>query len=100
MNKFGLYGKLVAVPGMRDTLANILLDAANSLKKVEDCELYVVNTSEDEPDAVFVFEVWKSEDAHHASLSLESTQTLIEKAKPILAGIERINTVVPIGGKF
>jgi hypothetical protein len=37
MNKFGLYGKLSAIEGARDTLVGILLDAAKSMDELTDC---------------------------------------------------------------
>jgi quinol monooxygenase YgiN len=99
MSKFGLFGKLIAKDGERETLVKILLEAAESMKDLIDCEIYLVNVSPEDPNSVFVFEVWKNESVHQASLSLESTQTLIQRAKPILAGMERIATLLPSGGK-
>ncbi|WP_079480834.1 putative quinol monooxygenase [Halobacillus salinus] len=99
MNKFSLFGKFTVQEGERGTLVNILLEAAESMEKVEECEVYLVNVSEQEPDAVYVYEVWSSEDAHQASLSIEATQTLIRRAKPIITGMERLNTLQAIGGK-
>ncbi|MFD1738868.1 putative quinol monooxygenase [Bacillus salitolerans] len=99
MGKFGLFGKLIAKDGERETLVNILLEAAESMENLDECEVYLVNVSSDEPNSVFVYEVWKDENAHKASLSLEVTQTLIQRAKPIIAGMERISTLLPIGGK-
>jgi hypothetical protein len=52
-----MYGKLVAQPGRRDALVEVLLEAANALGKMPDCELYIVNVLEDEPDAVWVTEL-------------------------------------------
>ncbi|MDF2856174.1 MAG: antibiotic biosynthesis monooxygenase [Neobacillus sp.] len=99
MEKFGLFGKLIAKEGERGTLLEILLEAASSMESLSECELYVVNVSEEDPNAVFVYEVWSNEGAHQASLSLEVTQTLIHRAKPIIAGMERISTLQPMGGK-
>ncbi|WP_026572058.1 MULTISPECIES: putative quinol monooxygenase [Sediminibacillus] len=99
MSKFGLYGKFTVKDGERDTLAGILLDAAKEMEKLDACEIYMVNTSDDEPNAVFVYEVWSNESAHRASLSLETTQTLIKRAKPIMTGMERISNLIPRGGK-
>jgi quinol monooxygenase YgiN len=99
MEKFGLFGKLIAKEGERNTLLEILLEAALSMESLTECELYVVNVSEEDPNAVFVYEVWSNEGAHRASLALEVTQTLILRAKPILAGMERISTLQPMGGK-
>jgi len=99
MSEFGLFGKFTAKEGERDTLVDILLEATESMKNLDECLLYLVNVSNDEPNAVYVYEVWKSEHAHQASLTLESTQALIKRAKPIITGIERISTLQPRGGK-
>lgn len=99
VSKFGIYGKLTAVAGQREQLERILLEAAESLQNHDDCELYLVSVAPEDPNSVYVYEVWNSESAHQASLSLESTRTLIQQAKPILAGMERISTLVPRGGK-
>lgn len=99
MSKYGLYGKFTLKEGERDTLVDILMEASQSMKDLAECELYLVNTSDVEPNSVFVYEVWSNENAHQASLSLESTQTLIKRAKPIITGMERISTLKPVGGK-
>lgn len=99
MNKFGLFGKFSVKEGERDTLVDILLEASDSMKNLDDCELYHVHISEDEPNSVFVYEVWSDENAHQASLTLESTQDLIKRAKPIITGMERISTLRTKGGK-
>jgi quinol monooxygenase YgiN len=99
VEKFGIYGKLIAKEGEREQLAAILLEAAESMQNHEECELYLVSVAPEDPNAVYVYEVWTSESAHQGSLTLDSTQTLIQRAKPILAGMERISTLVPKGGK-
>ena len=99
MDRFGLYGKITVIDGARDTLVEILLEAAESMKDLDGCEIYLVNTSEDEPNAVFVYEVWSNEDAHKASLSLEVIQLLIKRAAPIMIGMETISTLQLKGGK-
>ncbi|MBW8350059.1 antibiotic biosynthesis monooxygenase [Bacillus sp. IITD106] len=99
MGKYALFGKLIAKDGEREALVKILLTVAESMQDLDDCEIYLVNISPEEPNSVFVYEVWSDESAHQASLSLEATQTLIQKAKPIIAGMERIATLSPRGGK-
>jgi quinol monooxygenase YgiN len=99
MSKFGLYGKFTVKEGERDSLVNILLEATESMGNLDECEIYLVNISDDEPNSVFVYEVWSSENAHQASLSLETTQALIKRAMPIITGMERISTLKTMGGK-
>ena len=99
MNRFGLFGKFTVQENQRDTMVHILLDAAESMNDLQECEIYTVNITENEPNCVYVYEVWSSEQAHQASLQLEVTQTLIQKAKPIITGMERISLLHPLGGK-
>ncbi|MGM0921243.1 MAG: putative quinol monooxygenase [Bacillota bacterium] len=83
--------------GERDTLVDILLEAAESMENLDECEIYLVNISDEEPNSVFVYEVWCNEIVHQASLSFDSTQILIKCAKPIITGMEKI--LKPSGGK-
>ncbi|ALC85099.1 antibiotic biosynthesis monooxygenase [Bacillus sp. FJAT-22090] len=99
MNKFSLFGKFLVQEGELNKMVDILLEAAESMKKLDECEIYLVNTSENEPNSVYVYEVWSNENAHKASLELEATQTLIKRAKPIITGVERISTLKTRGGK-
>ncbi|MBS4196215.1 putative quinol monooxygenase [Lederbergia citri] len=99
MGEYALFGKFIAKDGERETLVKILLTAADSMQDLDDCEIYLVNISPEEPNSVFVYEVWRDESAHQASLTLEAAQTLIQQAKPIIAGMERIATLSPRGGK-
>ncbi|TQS71836.1 antibiotic biosynthesis monooxygenase [Ornithinibacillus gellani] len=99
MNKFGLYNKFTTIEGKRDDLVEILLEASKSMEEVNECELYVISLDADNPDSIYVHEVWRDAQAHQASLSMEASQTLIQKAKPIIVGLEKMNASLPIGGK-
>jgi quinol monooxygenase YgiN len=98
MSEFGLYGKIVTQPGQRDALVAILLEAAAGMPDVPGCDLYIINISPTEPDAIWVTEVWQSREAHAASLTRTDVQALIARGRPLIAGGERIE-VVPLGGK-
>ncbi|MDO7906711.1 putative quinol monooxygenase [Paenibacillus sp. JX-17] len=99
MSKFGLFGKFTVEEHQREELVRILLEAAASMQDLEECENYVVHTSAQDPRAVYVHEVWTSENAHQASLQLEAAQTLIRHAKPIIKDVERVCPLIPQGGK-
>lgn len=98
MSKYGIYAKFTAQPGKRDALAKILLESAAAAETVEECELYIINFSETEPDILWVTEVWSNPEAHAASLSLEATQAAIQHAMPLIAGVESTK-LKPVGGK-
>ena len=98
MSKFGFYSKFTTHPGQRDALVAILLEAAAGMQQVPGCELYIVNVSAAEPDAVWVTEVWSSQADHAASLTRDDAKALIARGRPLIAGGERIE-LIPLGGK-
>jgi len=94
--RYGLNGKLVARPGMRDKVVALLLRDVDKLKAAG-CGIYAVSISDKEPDAVFVFEVWVSRLAHDDSLQLPSVKQAITEAMPLLTG-EFEGTMLEIAG--
>jgi quinol monooxygenase YgiN len=98
MNKFTLLGKLTAHPGKRDELVALLLEASTSLDHMEGCELYIINESVDDPDAIWVTELWRDAEAHADSLKNEEVLAVIQRARPLIAGVEPVR-LRPVGGK-
>lgn len=98
MRKFGLYTKFITHEGERDSLVDILLAAAKGMESVEGCDLSVINIPDNEPHAVWVTEIWSNPSAHQASLSLDQSKTLIQKARPLIDGVEQIK-LSAIGGR-
>ncbi|WP_314060838.1 antibiotic biosynthesis monooxygenase [uncultured Vagococcus sp.] len=84
MEKYSKYGKLTALDGHGKTLLSLLLEASEELKAVASCDCYIVGMNEEEPNAVYVFEVWENKAAHEASLTLDVVRNLIGQAMPIL----------------
>lgn len=93
-----MVAKFTAKPGERDALAAILLEAAAAAEPVKECELYLVNHAEPDPDVLWVTEVWSSAEAHAASLTQEATRHAIQRAMPLIAGVEPVK-LTPVGGK-
>lgn len=93
---YGLIGKMLATPGNRDALAEILLVG---IAGMPGCLSYIVAQDPTNPDALWVTEVWASQAEHQASLSLPSVRAAITQARPIIAGFgERFETT-PLGGQ-
>lgn len=82
---FANLGTLGAVPDRRDELVLQLTKRSDLLKEVG-CLLYEVGVNDDEPDTVFVMELWESAAAHQASLGLPEVKAAIEQARPLLSG--------------
>ncbi len=99
MSAYGCYVKFTARPGQRDALVEHLLSAAALVEKAAGCELYIINTSPTEPESVWVTEVWRSQQEHDASLTIESVQAKIKQVLPLLAGSPEKIDLLPVGGK-
>jgi len=50
------------------------------------CLAYEVGVNDEQPDTVFVVELWESAEAHQASLALPEVQESIAAARPLLSG--------------
>ena len=86
MAKFGKQGTLAAQEGKGDQLQAILLRAADIMKQVEGCHLYLVSRVA-ETDTVSATEVWDSAEQHQNSFSTPGVADLIQEAMPLLAGL-------------
>jgi quinol monooxygenase YgiN len=97
MARFGMQGKLVAHPGRREELVEVLMDGTRRLAGVDGCELYVVSRDADDADTVWVVEVWRDQAAHRASLGLPEVRAVIERGRPLIAELGGA-TLEPVGG--
>lgn len=86
MNKYFLHGKLKAKVGQGDQLAGILLKASDLVSTSKGCRLYIVSKDNNDPDAVWITEVWDTKQDHDDSLKNDSVRALIMKAMPLLDG--------------
>ena len=92
---YGLIGRIRAVAGERAALATILEGDGGGMPG---CLSYVVAEDPSDADALWVTEVWESEEAHRASLQLPSVQAAIAKGRPLIAGFDQHIETRPLGG--
>jgi quinol monooxygenase YgiN len=95
--RYGISGSMGTKPGQRDAVVALLLRDVEEMKAVG-CDLYVVSVSDDKPDTIFITEVWKTADAHKASLQLPSVKAAIAEAMPMLSGEFEQVTYSVVGG--
>lgn len=97
----GRYMKFNAQPGRGEELAGQLLRAADSLRETSGCELYVVNRSRQDPDVVWVTELWLSQEALDASLEQlrsEAGQAQVAQVMELVSGPPEAIELEPLGG--
>ena len=93
---YGLIGKMRAAPGQREALLAILLEHDDA--GMPGCLSYVVARDLNEPDAIWISEVWDSPESHKASLDIPSVRAAIEKAMPLIAGFDTHVETEVVGG--
>lgn len=77
---------LGAAPGRRDELVAHLTRRSPQLAATG-CLLYEVGVADDDPDRVYVMELWTSAQAHRESLQHPAVQESIAQARPLLSGV-------------
>jgi quinol monooxygenase YgiN len=92
---YGLIGKMIAAPGQRDALIELLLGATTGMPG---CLSYVVATDPADANAIWITEVWDNESSHKASLSLPAVQAAIARGRPLIAGFGERFVTAPVGG--
>lgn len=93
---YGLIGKILAVSGQRDALVAVLTEAGASA--MPGCRSYVVAKDPQDPDGIWVTEVWDSQESHRASLQLPSVQEAIARGKPLIQSFAHHHVTEPVGG--
>ena len=101
MAQVGRYVKMTARPRRGEELAGTMLRVADSLRGTDGCELYLINRSTEDPDVIWVTELWSSQEALDASvrqLRTEAGEAQLAQVMALLTGgPERID-LAPLGG--
>lgn len=97
----GRYMKFTAQAGRGEELAEKLLRAADSVRDTPGCELFVVNRSRQDPDVVWITELWLSQEALDASLEQlesEAGQAQVAEVMGLVSAPPEAIELEPLGG--
>lgn len=90
---YGLIGKIRTAQGAAERLTDILA----GLGSLPGCISYVPALDAEDPDVVWVVELWESAEAHAASLQLPEVQAAIAEGRPLIVGFEARHEIQPRG---
>jgi quinol monooxygenase YgiN len=93
---YGLIGHLRAQPGKRDELAAVLSGSGDS--GMPGCLSYVVARDPEDPDGLWVSEVWRDRESHRASLELPAVQEAIARGRPLIVEFDVQHETEPLSG--
>jgi quinol monooxygenase YgiN len=75
------------------------LEAAALVEGAPECRIYLINTSHDESDVVWVTEVWDSSGDAEAQLRQDGAMERIQRVLALLARSPERTVIRPVGGK-
>ena len=92
---YGMIVKLNAAPGQRDAFIAILKDSVSAMPG---CISYVVALDPADENAIWVTEVWESQESHDASLSFPAVTKAMAQARAMITGMASRVVTTPVGG--
>jgi quinol monooxygenase YgiN len=84
--RFGQHTRILARAGKRDALLAKFTEAAEMQAGNPACELTLVSGSPDDPDVVFLTEVWTSEDEHERARTSPEVQAWAKDMPELVDG--------------
>lgn len=96
--RVGRYVRMVAVPGRGAELARSLLTVATGMGDAPGCQAYVVNAAPDEPDTVWVTEIWADAQSSDDALNRDLGEAGLGAVLELLAQAPEYIEVNPLGG--
>jgi quinol monooxygenase YgiN len=96
---YALINKLIAKPGQRVRVVEILLESGKLFDDNPACEMSLVAESAGDPDVVWVIDRWSSEEEHEKALRQPELRPFVDKAKPLLVAMPDQTEIRVVGGK-
>jgi quinol monooxygenase YgiN len=89
---FGLIVKLTSAPGRRSDLIEML--GGEDSHTVDGCLSFIVAEDATEENVLWITEVWKSQEAHEASLKVQVPR--MDGIETVIARFDKIATTQPV----
>jgi quinol monooxygenase YgiN len=96
---YGLLNRLTVKPGQRERVVEILVESGKLFDDNPECHMYLVSESADDPNLVWVVDLWSGKEAHAEALKAPELRPFIEEAMPLLEGMPEQMEIRPVGGK-
>jgi quinol monooxygenase YgiN len=96
---YALLNKLTAKSGQRERVVEILLESGKLFDGNPNCFLYLVSESTQEPDVIWVVDLWATQEDHAEALKAPELRPFVERAIPLLEGMPQQIALRPAGGK-
>lgn len=82
---FSVFGRMTALPGRRDELIAVLLDGFRASGEDGGLLTYSINTAFDDPDTIWLTQLWVDKAAHDATTRSEPVAAVSSRIPALLA---------------
>jgi quinol monooxygenase YgiN len=94
---FAQQAKMTVQPGKRDEVVRRLGESIEVLKRTPGCVHYLIGTT-DEPDVMWISELWASKEAKDALATSPETAKVMKGLMPLVVSITDQAVMTVIGG--
>jgi quinol monooxygenase YgiN len=82
---FSVWGRMTALPDRRDELITLFLDGFRASRDDSGLLMYSINTALDDPDTIWLTQLWTDKEAHDATTRSESVAATTRQLPSLLA---------------
>jgi quinol monooxygenase YgiN len=98
-NHYALINKLISKSGKRSEVIRILLESGKPFDHNAACIFYFVYEDAQDPNVIWVEDLWTSKEAHTIALRNPDLISFITQTIPLLEGLPEQTEIIPSGGK-
>ena len=99
MSRVAVLAKIAALPGKRDDLIAVMQAGLATAESEPGTLQYVMHEDASDPDVIWFYEVYESQEALAAHGSSEGMKALGKASREFAAGRPELTFLTPVGGK-
>ena len=99
MASHSVFTRYIAKPRLGNSLIDILLKCHDIVSDADSCRHYIINQDDENPDHIWVCELWDTQEDHIISLSLDGCKELDVAANHLLAAAPEQIILKAVAGK-
>jgi quinol monooxygenase YgiN len=94
---YAQHGKMIVKSGSRDEAIRLVNESIEVLSRTHGCVYYVIGTTE-EPDTVWISELWTSKEAKDALAASPETEEVMKELMPLVVSMSNRTVMTVVGG--
>ncbi len=97
---YALINKMTTQEGKREEVLRIMIESGAAFNDNPNCLMYLLSNDKNDPNVIWVQDVWTSQEAHAEAMSDSTMKQYVEQAMPLLDGMPQQIEIELAGGKY